>query len=1474
MGFGNCADDVTFGPSVRGCRDDFDFTITFEKMIFTLLPSSLFTFLALIRIAILFGRPNIVEKCPLQVVKLIGAVVYCALQHALLGFGLTSGQDNALHVSALAMACVSAICIIVLSCLEHVRSARPSILLNGYLFLTLLLDIAQSRTLWLAAVSWQDGVFSRLFTAAVAVKVALVLSESWPKGTWLKKNAESRNPEQTAGIFSLAMFCWLNGIFWNGFRTVLALQDLFELDPPMATDRLRSRLIERLEDTRSDEKEYSIVKALMRTLAIPLLLPVVPRIALIAFRFCQPFLINTLLGYLQEPEDASSKNAGYGLIGATILIYSGIALSSSLYWYLQERVICMSRGAIAGIIYKKSTELDITLTGDSAALTLMSSDIERIRLGFLNLHEFWANAIEVALASWLVERQLGAAFVAPLIVVLCCIAGAGFMNRYTGKRQKTWMGKIQKRVGLTATVIGNMKPLKISGITVPVARLIQSMRVDELQAASKFRLIYVIVVTLGYTPLALSPVVTFAVTARTLDVSTIFTSVSYLLLLTDPLTYVFLNLPNLLAGFTCLERIQMYLNNAPRVDARVPLLEDSSRRGDEQSSPDAGVIVTNGYFGWEPDTPSLHDVNIHIPMSGLTMIVGPVGSGKSTLCKALLGEVPLSEGQVSLSPTFGHRVSGYCDQTPYLLNGSVRDNIVAFMSFDKHRYQEVIAAAGLKSDISSFPEQDETVIGSDGVTLSGGQRQRLSIARALYLGSQFYVFDDVLRGLDANTEQLVFHRVLGLLRRRNATVVFSTHSVRYLPYADHVIALGVDGRVVEQGTFKGLMANESYISSLGIEEVHNNHEQGGLANDHEEKLPKSEQQHVPPESSNEHLIATHSAEDKSRMTGDSAVYRHYFSSIGKRFKVTFVVFGLGWGFFYNWGNIWLQYWADDVSSADPTHTSAFYIGLYALFQMTYLGCICASFMICFRTMVLLSGAKLHKSALTTVMEAPLRFFATTDTGIVVNLFSQDMTLIDNELPISVTNLSLDICNTLGMAAVIASSSPYIAIAYPILFMVLYCIQKFYLRTSRQLRLLDLEAKAPLYSHFLDTIKGAVTIRAFGWVSHEIEANNNLLDQSQKPAYLLAMVQRWLGFVLQVVVAILAIMVVVLATQLRAQAGLTGASLVTLMTFGDILNYVVTFFTQMEMSMGAISRLKYFSENVQSEGMPGEDMQPGPEWPPKGGIRLSGVSASYTTGPVSKEVECTSDAESERSHRLALSDVNLTVRPGEKVMLCGRTGSGKSSMILILLRLLDPLAGTITIDDTPLHRIDRLTLRQRIIAVPQDAVFLPDGTSFKANLDPFESSSEKECEAVMHTVGLGIFLHQRGGLAAGLWAQTLSQGQKQLFSLARAVLRCRVRARDDDLVEDDKSADRGGVLLLDEVGSGVDDETERAMQRVILAEFATYTIVTVSHRLEAAIHYDTVVVMDQGRIVEVGSPRRLLDVEGGQFRALCKHDPKK
>ncbi|KAF5978301.1 multidrug resistance [Fusarium coicis] len=1438
-----CLNDGSLGPGVRGCRGDFDFTQKFERIFLSIIPTAVFVAAAVARIAILLQRERIVGGIILQSIKIAFLAVYAIIQLAVLILIATGipGVVHGLSLAGSSLVATAAFLAVILSSYEHSCARRPSALLNVYILLTLLFDIVQTRTAWLES---QHDIQPRLFTASVVVKAVVLCLETIPKTKWIHWNADEHSPEESSGIFSIGAFAWLNQLFMRGYRGVLAIDDLYPLDESMASSKLYSQFVKRLRVHKYNlELKSGLLKDLARTLISPFLLPIAPRVALIAFKFCQPVFIDATLEYLQMPETPTTKNMGYGLIGAAFLIYAGIGLSSAFYGYYQEKAVYMIRGCLVAAIYQKTTEMKITAADDSAALTLMSADVERIIRGAGTAHDIWANTIEVAIGCWLLHGKIGLAFLSPLVVIGVCALLLSWLVSFVGKRQSEWMAKIQNRVGLTANTISQMKLYKISGIAGPVADLIQTLRVGEIKVGNRFRWLSISAAVLGFFPICISPVVTFAFTSTELTVNTLFTSLSYILLFTTPVIGLFQSLPGIFAALACMARVQRFLAADPRHDFRIHEIAPVSEKSSSDPSNEVAFSVENGCFGWGGEKLTLSQIHASVPAHKLTIVVGEVASGKTTFCKALLGELPVASGTVkTYIPS--HRI-GYCEQTPFLYNASFRENIVGHCAFNQTKYDEIVEATMLAPDVTLLPQGHDTKIGSNGIMLSGGQKQRLSVARALYSEADLMIFDDILSGLDLDTESELFRRVFGpggITRQRNVTVVICTHSVRNLPLADHIIALG-NGTVIEEGNFSDLMENKKYVHSLGVK-----HRDTDSSSEDEKPMARATATTVPAILPQD----VPAAEDMARQQGDFTIYKHYFKSVGFWPVVIVAVAGMLTGVCNSLSSVWIKFWAEDSFN----RSFAFYVGIYGMLRAGYMVFLFCDGVTTLIKMTASAGTELHERAILTVISAPLRFFSKTDTGIVTNLFSQDMTLLDMELPLALTNFSLDVSNAFGTAFVVASASPYLAVGYPFLMGILYYVQYFYLCSSRQIRLLDLEAKSPLYTHFTDTIKGVATIRAFGWQQFDIAHSNKLLDTSQRPAYLLAMIQQWLATLLHFIVTGTAVLLITLATQLRTNAGLTGASLISLLTFSEALSNLITSYTSLETSLGAVSRLRSFSETVETENKPGEVIEPPETWPQSGSIQINKVSASYDS-PSSEQEEAASS--------LALCDLELDILPGQKVAICGRTGSGKSTLILLLLRLIDPLPScdaNMKIEDVYLHQIDRATLRKRVICIPQDAVFLPDGSSVKDNIDPYKAATDAECFNVLNMVRLSGFVQDKGSLNAGMSADDLSAGQKQLFSLGRAILRRRVR---DRLAGGEK---RGGLLLLDEVSSSVDKATDRAMQEIIRKEFENYTIVMVSHRLEMVMDFfDRVIVLDRGTVVESGGPRELVETPGSRFGDL-------
>ncbi|SCV45071.1 fumonisin cluster-ABC transporter [Fusarium fujikuroi] len=1508
MDFKSCLSDASFGPFVKGCRGNFDFTLKFELIIFFIAPYCVFTTLVFVRILILVSKSQIItgNHIPLGVLKNIVNAVYFAFRIIILILSPIGSPNNALShlfISAQALGLVASVATAVLSYYEHWYSRRPSILLSTYLCSSLLLDIAHDRTLWLNAFSSLETGYSSVFSVAVAIKAFSTWLESRPQSEpdWDSSDVKEIQ-DSTSGVYSLSSFMWLGGLLLLGYKKVLALSDLPTLDGDMLGalyERFRkyssTHLVTKHQTQRNGR--YTLLQALSKALAMHLLLPVLPRVALIGLSLAQAFLTQAILRYLEEDQP---HNYSWGLIGATVLIYGGICICTSLYWYFHERLLCVVRGCLASAIFHKTLDLSLTNTDRTASVTLMSTDLDRIHKGFLNLHELWANVIEAGLAAWFLWRQVGIAFIAPVGLVLLSFLGVFALGQYVGVYQRVWMGKIQNRVAITADAISKIKHLKVSGMTLPLEATIQKARESELRASRGIRRLQIASLIIAFAPDLTAPGIMLAATkSQNFTSQKVYTAIALLALLTVPLGSIFRSVSPLMSAFACLQRIQAFLELDTRKDPRLithsmtdtPSISSGEKINIEPLKAPRGsaIRLVDASFGWQSKgQPCLRNINLTVNYSALTVIIGPVGSGKSTLCKALLGETLFATGKVVLDHDASCRI-GYCDQVPFIRNCSIKQNIIGFSRWNPVRYLEVIKASMLLYDLNELPEGDATVVGSGGTTLSGGQKQRIAIARALYLDTRLLILDNVLSGLDTHTEHHLFQYVLspnGLLKKReNApAVVFSTHSVKYARWADHIVLLNETGEIIEQGSWEELSVYDSYLQNLCILEnvqITDTNQLGDVGSDQPLEQIRPKPRRTPPSRGPDDQDVVNSDTDNSaRQNGDMTVYRHYFRAVPLLAIMSFITSSVSYGFFYSFPNIWLKWWLSDSDSTRHDHPKAFWNGIYAMFQIFALLSELLTMYLALTYFALISGAAVHLSALRAVTRAPLYFFAKVDLGTITNYFSQDMTLVDGALPASLIQFASDVAASLGMAGNLASSSPYMAAAYPICFCFLFFVTKFYLRTSRQLRLLDLEAKSPLYKQFLESDNGIATIRAADWTKEYLVQNELLLNVSQRPAYLLAMVQRWLLFILNTFVLLLALLTVVLVTQLKVHGtGFAGAGLISLMQIGQFLTNCVKSYANLEVSMGAVSRLKALSESPHRECAEGQEVVPPLGWPRRGSIEVNEISASYKVQIAHKRGSSYNEQVNEKS--LSLRDLRFHIDARQKVAICGRTGSGKSSIILLLLCMLKPLQNTredaITIDGISIQNVDPSILRERIFAVPQDTIFLPKGASWLENMEPFTTNAA-ECRSVLEDVNLwDVVVAQGGDLTAAMDSDALSQGQRQLFSLARAVLRKRAKTK---LMSG--QAQHGGLLLLDEPSSAVDFETEGIMHRIIQREFCDYTVVMITHRLEfiTGLHsigqvgsdsqetfFNRVLVVDAGTIVEDGHPAELLEAKEGRFRAL-------
>jgi ABC-type multidrug transport system fused ATPase/permease subunit len=421
---------------------------------------------------------------------------------------------------------------------------------------------------------------------------------------------------------------------------------------------------------------------------------------------------------------------------------------------------------------------------------------------------------------------------------------------------------------------------------------------------------------------------------------------------------------------------------------------------------------------------------------------------------------------------------------------------------------------------------------------------------------------------------------------------------RHVKQADHVIIMEPGGTILKQGTPSSVNLVSADDGESDSEITDNN------AANHRGAPPP------PRPEIGEQMEEEPEGVELLRKTGDIRLYSYYFRMLGWEVTTVMAVSCALFAFSAKFPTVWLNWWSD-AETQHPGQQTTMYMTVYGMFCVICLVVLIVGIYVLAMAGIPRSSNKLHAILLQRVMAAPYWFFVSTDSGQTLNRFSQDMSLIDMQLPIALVDFSFGVFLCIVEAILIALVSKWAALMYPPLIGILFILQKFYLRTSRQMRFLDLELKSPLYSHFLETLQGLTTIRAFGWQASAEMQNHRLLDNSQRPFYLMFSIQRWLGFVLDALVTVVATVIMALATQVHgSSAGGLGVSLTNILSFSSTLSLLIRAWTELETSLGAVSRVRTFEKDTPSEHLLHEHRQPPADWPSNGELIVSNLSSHY------------------------------------------------------------------------------------------------------------------------------------------------------------------------------------------------------------------------------------------------------------------------
>ncbi|EME81788.1 putative ABC transporter [Pseudocercospora fijiensis CIRAD86] len=1415
--------DDRFGPGVATSCRRFDFTLLFEDVFCTLLPCTVFIVAATLRIAILlFRHPDsrlhglVGPQHQYRLFPALVPVVYLATYVALDGVAFAGAG----------VAFAAALAVPVLWLVEKWKRGptRPSMILGLYLCIRLLLRAVTVRTAWLVAAT---SAYTHTATAALAVHVLVLLGDECSPLLLLRQAATPPTTrESRAGFLSRSVLAWLLALLRAGFarHRRLSVDDLIAV----ANAPSSFTTLDAFHRGRGGLLEHSLTCT-----AVPGLLCVAPRLGAGAFAFTQPFLTTVLVDYFSRADKPLHR--GYGLTGACFLVYTGIAIAHAWYRTLACRWATAGRALHTDLIVQKLSRLAVDHVAEAQALTMMSSDVQRIAVATTFVHELWAAPLEAGAATYLLWRQLGPSSLAALAIALVCAGLSMILGRRIGPAQRAWLEASERRILATRKFLTSRKAVKMMGLDAAVAATITDSRQQEFAASKPFRALMVGSVVVSFSTLSLAPVVTFGayvgIHGAAFDAAQLFGSLVLISLLASPLVRVFQIIPHFAAALACIARLETFLRRDDAHAERATIVHSSHprlQRGIHQVDPEkslchsaphspGSILIENVHMSWDSHV-LFAGINLRIPNGHHLAITGPVGSGKTTLLRLMLGEIAPTDGIIMVDRSVP---VGYCAQTPWLENLPAYDNVFQNTAPNDAWRETIIDACAIRPLLDSKTSSAAgEPIGSRGSMLSGGEKQRLALARAVALRPSVLLLDDPLSAVDRGTLVHITNRLFGpggILRQSQTTVVQIANNDYMASFADEVLRIDADGCLRSHDNYPRSQCNSGDKKQWKMDSQSTN-------------VGQTEKALL-------HPAATALSSARFTRVRDTQVYRLYFTSIGPGIFTAFIICGMIFALTMKFPNIWATWWADSLTKHSASRSLGIWMGLYALFGCLPLVVLSVWLSLLMLNMVPKSGLGFHAQLLRTVLGATLSCVSGSDIGDLMNRFNQDIGLIDSRLPLSLLNTVSGMFLCIAQLFIVAIPAVYILAALPILLAVLSILQIVYLRTSKQLRQLDLQSKAALHAKMAELHEGLVTIRA-----HKLQRAKHIsfldkLERSQRPFYIMYVIQAWLQLVLNCIVAGLCTAVVGLSVGMRnsTSASRVGLSMLNLVTLGQSLEDLIEPWTQMETSLAAIARIKSFEMDTPQEHRGVNVLDVPSDWPTDGSLDLQGVWVTYS--PEGEKADW------------ALQNVTFRIAAGEKVAICGKTGSGKSTLLLSILALLEPSRGAIVLDDMDITRVPQNILRTRIVTVPQEPYL--HGDSVRNAMD---AGSDEALREVLQACGLLDKIEAGGGLDSSLSALSLSAGQTQLFVLARTIIHA--------------GKAQGGLILLDESTSSIDHVAAHAMLKLVRARLPSKTVLSILHDLEAAMEFDRIIVLDEGRVTCDGNPADVLQ-ESELFSSLRK-----
>ena len=865
--------------------------------------------------------------------------------------------------------------------------------------------------------------------------------------------------------------------------------------------------------------------------------------------------------------------------------------------------------------------------------------------------------------------------------------------------------------------------------------------------------------------------------------------------------------------------------------------EQSEKSGNENPEQDKkneektnAITLHNASFSWGDATPCLEDVSLHIKKGSLVAVIGDTGCGKSSFLLSLVGMLSRREGSLERSGTLA-----LSEQQAWIVNDTVRNNILLGSAYDETRFRRVIAACQMERDLRILGGE-EAEIGAHGINVSGGQKARLSLARCCYSEASIVLLDDPLAAVDARVGHRLFHEcICGELKGR--TCVMTTNALQYLAYCDQIVLLK-DRRVAFDGDYAAFTRSPfaGIVSACGEDR---NPSQDSLSSRDHEDNPSQDHEDNPSQdhedntdnnnASQDHTTLT-TAEEKATGSISFSVLTSYAKAFGKGLTSGVVAVLLLTVVSMTASQLWVSGWTGDPCMEMETAECAARTNYYSVgfFVITAFTGVFTVVRLVLQARGRVNASRVYHRELTEhVVGAPVSFFDVNPVGRITNRFNRDMYVIDFDFPYNFFNFLGVLVMVVSDCCVIIGIAPVMSVVIVVTVAAWLWVHGLFTRGNADYQRIEGLERSRLFNDFQSVLAGMASITAYGRRELFVGRMERALDRSNVASMFSFLANYWFCIRAATATSVINFCLCLLSVVFRSSfsAANLGAALSSAIGLSSSISSVCDTISCSEMNLVSIERVRAFCASAQPEKLEGESERAPEGWPREGRVEMRDVSLRYREGP------------------LVLKHVNLSVGAREKVGIVGRTGAGKSSLTVALFRIAPLSAGSVTIDGVDVGKLGLAEARRALCIIPQDPVLFC--ASLRFNVDPFGEYSDERIWSVLEQVGLKECVLELGGLESALeeGGANLSVGNRQLVCVARALLR------------------NPRILVMDEATSSLDAGADARLQAVIRREFAECTCLTIAHRLNTVVDADRICVLDQGEVKEVGSPSALWKKRG-------------